>query len=722
MPLYKFDQNDIFHNRIEAHPQCNFLIYSGSVYYNNKSQTTGTLSKEQYVPSGHIDLNELNVDRVTVANAAYSKDAAYAVGSIVIDSVGSITAGDEIVLVGTNGTRYRLAAHVTTTTNEDTIFPTFKIESSASDTADNMVTAINALNSFAATKITNGVQITQIVAGAGGNTVINGGGTLDEALGVVTLTSFAGGRSVKHVHPYIVKSTEYADFRRRHYYDDADGKRRLNHNRYSIGDIITGSYPMTATIMKEYLASNHVAKAAVDITRAEDLGSPVDPLGSETGEQIIRPNTVGNRATYGVHLKSSLGSKINALKNTLDSYIPLSHHYAFSSASIASSSSLKHHLQSSHKIVTWNKSEQEIGLVSIPSIFYGREIQKGTLDLKFYITGTLVGQLKDENKNGELIQVGPSGSHRSGSVAGVALYREGFLLLTGSWDLTSLSSSAEAALTFTKLPSNNDTVTLSDSDGTTTVFKFSTDNNFWQGETHVDGTSVSVGIENAGVAATAAQRFHLTVGNLSALDITSQRSDETVTLTQGAGATAGHTDIIIDSDSITGPSKFAGGLDGPFAPPHEDYYLGRPAGMTPSKSSPRWIDFAQTIATGSVYTPDSSFELNFNGTNYIPVITMLAHARKGHLNFSNNASYIKHGQITTPVTSSNKFLERPELEIKNIVSSSYQDHSASYRRQTYISKIGIYDKAKNLIGVAKVATPVKKTEERDFTFKIKLDI
>ena len=39
------------------------------------------------------------------------------------------------------------------------------------------------------------------------------------------------------------------------------------------------------------------------------------------------------------------------------------------------------------------------------------------------------------------------------------------------------------------------------------------------------------------------------------------------------------------------------------------------------------------------------------------------------------------------------------------------------------SKIGfsIVDENKNLIGIAKLATPVKKTEERDITFKLKLD-
>jgi hypothetical protein len=59
------------------------------------------------------------------------------------------------------------------------------------------------------------------------------------------------------------------------------------------------------------------------------------------------------------------------------------------------------------------------------------------MSLKFYITGTLVGELQDTKYNGELIQIGPTGSTGSGSVAGVAMYEEGFVLLTGSWDLTS---------------------------------------------------------------------------------------------------------------------------------------------------------------------------------------------------------------------------------------------------------------------------------------------
>ena len=39
----------------------------------------------------------------------------------------------------------------------------------------------------------------------------------------------------------------------------------------------------------------------------------------------------------------------------------------------------------------------------------------------------------------------------------------------------------------------------------------------------------------------------------------------------------------------------------------------------------------------------------------------------------------------------------------------------------FTSKIGIFDEDKKLLGFAKLATPVKKTEERDITFKLKLD-
>ena len=75
-----------------------------------------------------------------------------------------------------------------------------------------------------------------------------------------------------------------------------------------------------------------------------------------------------------------------------------------------------------------------------------------------------------------------------------------------------------------------------------------------------------------------------------------------------------------------------------------------------------------------------------------------------------------------PESGSFTYKENETVQIKNIVSSSYVDPTGSFEKQTFISRIGIYDKDKNLIGVAKVANPVKKTEDREFTFKLKLDI
>ena len=101
---------------------------------------------------------------------------------------------------------------------------------------------------------------------------------------------------------------------------------------------------------------------------------------------------------------------------------------------------------------------------------------------------------------------------------------------------------------------------------------------------------------------------------------------------------------------------------------------------------------------------------------------MNAHARKGMLNYSNNPTYIEYGQDLTSSVTTEGYVENPTKIIKNITTSSFDNYSASYKRQTYISKIGIYDKDKNLIAVAKLANPVKKTEDRDFTFKMKMDI
>ena len=99
---------------------------------------------------------------------------------------------------------------------------------------------------------------------------------------------------------------------------------------------------------------------------------------------------------------------------------------------------------------------------------------------------------------------------------------------------------------------------------------------------------------------------------------------------------------------------------------------------------------------------------------------MFAHAKEGELNFSNNPTFISGTYAAS--SASQIYIEDPKTNIKNILSSSYPEYSASYKPVTYISKVGIYDKNKNLIAVAGLAKPVRKLEERSYTFKLKLDI
>jgi hypothetical protein len=295
---------------------------------------------------------------------------------------------------------------------------------------------------------------------------------------------------------------------------------------FSYGDIITGSYPLSASITRDYYQS---------------------------GESR---------------------SRADALRNTINYYNGMSKYYQYSAS-------------------FGNKATMPLNLISIPSIFYGNNIEKGTIKLDFYISGTLIGTLEDKNKNGELIQTAPSGSNGSGSVAGIALYTEGFLVLTGSW-----------------------------------------------------------GLEN-GIA-----RNYLN-------DISNQ--------------------------------------------------------VTSS-----WLYFATGLGGNEVFTdgmiPSSSFDLAFNGTNKVPIMTMLLHSKRGELNNSSNPTFIKYNSLVEPITGSNLYVENKEIQPANVVSSSYVDPEPYLEKTTFISSIKLYDENKNVIGIAKIAKPVRKTQERDLTFKLKLDL
>ena len=295
---------------------------------------------------------------------------------------------------------------------------------------------------------------------------------------------------------------------------------------FEYGDVISGSYPLSASITRERFVTGH-----------------------------------GDTAT----------SHLSALKNTLDSYAFINPNYQYSSS-------------------LGNKAQQEVNLISIPSIFFDSGIRPGSVDLKFYISGTLVARAQDKHKNGSLVQTGGTAyaqTNGSDSVAGVGLYNQGFIILTGSWDLT------EASFDF-------------------------------------------------GVASRQGQ----------------------------------------------------------------------------------WCDFASGANDGSdsSLTPSASFQLKFEGTNEVSTITMHAIAPKGLLNYSNNPTFKSYESASVASSNSSAYTENISVPIKNTISSSFCDYSASFKKQTFIDKIGIYDDDKNLIAIAKLAKPVKKTEDRALTFRLKLDI
>ena len=310
------------------------------------------------------------------------------------------------------------------------------------------------------------------------------------------------------IYPFVTKGGSFTSF-------STVGTSEFNLD-FNFGDVITGSYPLTA-------------------------GISVD--------------------RYDTAFTDDKKKVLYALRNTLDFYSTLSGHYAYSSS-------------------FGDKTAQKLNIVSIPSIFYGSSIKKGSVRLQYYITGTLVAEASDTLKNGVLTQT--SGSTTGDSI-GVVLYNEGFIVITSSAALST----------------------------------------------------------------------------------------------------------------------------------HGEQY-----GLVPTNFSASWHYFGVTSSYAG--TPSSSFSLNFEGVNDVQTVTMFAHAEQSKLNSSNNNTFLT-GAITA-VSGSGFYHEDAEQEIKNITTSSYKNHEAEAQTTTYITKIGIYDEDKNLIAIAGLANPVRKLENRSYTFKLKLDI
>jgi hypothetical protein len=174
------------------------------------------------------------------------------------------------------------------------------------------------------------------------------------------------------------------------------------------GTTFTGSYDISASISREYFTASHLQ--VMEAANAAVINANRNKAVSDfQNAEEIRP------------LISA--STLKSLEATLD-------YNAFQSPHFFYSASIQDGPQRDLDVV-------QSTLISIPSVFYGSKIKPGSVKLDYYVTGTYIGSLVDSKQNGELIQVSSSyASDRNGSVAGVVLYREGFILLTGSYDLS----------------------------------------------------------------------------------------------------------------------------------------------------------------------------------------------------------------------------------------------------------------------------------------------
>ena len=141
--------------------------------------------------------------------------------------------------------------------------------------------------------------------------------------------------------------------------------------------------------------------------------------------------------------------------------------------------------------------------------------------------------------------------------------------------------------------------------------------------------------------------------------------------------------------------------------------------------NPSWLSFGTglrqvgtPVTSGAILS--SSYEIKIKGINKIPTLTMLAHAEKSEFNFSNNPTFIRNDTVITGSVSK-KLFQESQTKIRNIKKSRFVGYEEDFENITYISKVGIYDKDKNLIAIATMANPIKKTEDKDYMVKMRID-
>ena len=226
----------------------------------------------------------------------------------------------------------------------------------------------------------------------------------DIKTGTINLFEMNVDRGTGLINPYVVKNGDMWRF---------SSITTSSYDQEVYGTKLTGAYPYTASISREFI-----------FPLQPSVASAVRPDGSLINLAGVRPKSEANTDRDNAYFFQR--KRMLALKNTLNSYQPMNPEFKF----------------------TGSFTTGSVNLLSIPSIAYGSKIDKGSVSLKFFFTGTLVDEALDKNQDGILYSTkGPT----SGSSVGVVLYNEGFVLLTSE---TTIGEGGEQD-TYTGGPANS---------------------------------------------------------------------------------------------------------------------------------------------------------------------------------------------------------------------------------------------------------------------------
>jgi len=173
------------------------------------------------------------------------------------------------------------------------------------------------------------------------------------------------------IYPFVIKDGSWLRF---------PNVSTSSYENADYGDRINGVYPLSSSIYRTYVSAQ------------------TNPYPSGTPTQ--KDSYTANRR------------KLISLQNSLSYYRSVSNGYKYSG----------------------NFDESAVNIIEIPSIFFESGIEKGSVSLKFYFTGSLIDEAVDSRKNGELIS---TMGGASGSTVGMVMYNEGFVLLTSSVSISS---------------------------------------------------------------------------------------------------------------------------------------------------------------------------------------------------------------------------------------------------------------------------------------------